>query len=138
MPIQIFQPPQLDEDVLEQVIDDLSARYIVQQLVAPISYTDTTGDIGTLDENVVVLDRAIVRTTPWNATPTFTLGTAMTADLFVKNNQHQLSAAGAGVTRIVGDGYRTTASTPVRATWNQNGATAGAGYVVITYARLDL
>lgn len=138
MPVRIMQPLQLDDDVLEQLITDLSERYIVQQLVVPISYTDATGVVGTLDENVLVLDRAVVRTTPWSVAPSFTLGTAAAPTLLIKNNQHVLAASGAGVARVAGDGYRTTASTPLLATWNQNGATAGAGYVVITYVRLDL
>jgi len=129
---------QLDDDVLTQLIEELATRYVVQQLVFPISHTDVTGEVGTLDENVVILDRAVVRTTPWNADPTFTLGTAALPDLLIKDNQHALNMAGAGTARIAGDGYRTTASTPLVATWNQNGATAGAGYVVITYVRLDL
>jgi len=129
---------QLDDDVLTQLIEELATRYVVQQLVFPISHTDVTGEVGTLDENVVILDRAVVRTTPWNADPTFTLGTAALPDLLIKDNQHALNMTGAGTARIAGDGYRTTASTPLVATWNQNGATAGAGYVVITYVRLDL
>jgi len=129
---------QLDDDVLTQLIEELATRYVVQQLVFPISHTDVTGEVGTLDENVVILDRAVVRTTPWNADPTFTLGTAALPDLLIKDNQHALNMTGAGTARIAGDGYSTTASTPLVATWNQNGATAGAGYVVITYVRLDL
>lgn len=138
MPIKIMQPLQLDEDVLAQLIEELSERYIVQQLVFPIAYTDATGVVATLDENVLVLDRAVVRTTPWDVDPTFTLGTAALPEVLIKDNQHALNMTGAGTARIAGDGYRTTASTPLIATWAQNGATAGAGYVVITYVRLDL
>lgn len=137
MPVRITQPTQLDEDVLTQIIEELASQYVVQQVVIPISYTDATGVVATLDENVLVLDRAVVRTTPWNVDPTFTLGTAALPELLIKDNQHALSVSGAGTARIVGDGYRTTASTPLLATWNQNGATAGAGYVVITYVRLS-
>jgi hypothetical protein len=133
-----MQPMQLDDDVLTQLIEELATRYVVQQLVFPISHTDVTGEVGTLDENVVILDRAVVRTTPWNVAPTFTLGIAGNASLLIKDNQHALAMSGAGTARIAGDGYRTTASTPLIATWNQNGATAGAGYVVVTYVRLDL
>jgi len=138
MPVRITRPTQLDEDVLTQIITELATRYVVQQIVFPISYTDATGVVATLDEDVLVLDRVVVRTTSWNTDPLFTLGTAALPDLLIKDNQHALNMTGAGTARIAGDGYRTTASTPLVATWNQNGATSGAGYVVITYVRLDL
>jgi hypothetical protein len=136
MPVRITQPSGLDEDVLALVIAEIATHYAVEQIVIPISYTDATGVVGTLDENVLVLDRAVVRTTPWNTDPLFTLGTAALPTLLIKDNQHALNMPGAGTARIAGDAYRTTASTPLLATWNQNGATAGAGYVVITYVRL--
>jgi hypothetical protein len=136
MPINIKKAPVIDSDVVTQVLIELASLRTVQQLVAAISYTDSTGVVFTVPENCLILDAVVVRTTAWDAPPSFELGKAGDADWIINNHQHELVEDAPGVARIAGDPVRTTLETGIVATWDQGAATQGAGYLVVTYLEL--
>lgn len=108
------------------------------QLNIPISFEDTSGTVATLPANCLVTRRQVVRTTPWDIIALFAAGKADDLDWLVQNYQHNLSLAYAGATEITGGPIYVAAETPVIFTWDQGGATAGAGYVLIEYTLLEV
>lgn len=107
-------------------------------LKVEIAYTDTTGVVATIPANSLITRRAVVRTTPWDIIALFAAGKAADLDWLIQNYQHNLSLALAGATEITGGPIYVAAETPILFTWDQGGATAGAGYVVIEYTLLEV
>lgn len=106
-------------------------------LKVPISYTDTTGVVATLPANCLITSRQVVRTTPWDILALFAVGKTGDLDWLVQNYQHNLSLAYAGATEITGGPIYVDAETEIIFTWDQGGASAGEGYVVICYTMLE-
>jgi hypothetical protein len=106
-------------------------------LKIPISFEDVSGVVATLPANCLITSRQVVRTTPWNILALFAAGKADDLDWLVQNYQHNLSQAFAGATEITGGPIYVAAETPIVFTWDQGGATAGEGYVVVCYTMLE-
>jgi len=106
-------------------------------LKVPIAYTDTSGVVGTLPANCLITSRQVVRTTPWDIITLFAAGKAGDLDWLIQNYQHNLSLSPAGATEVSGGPIYVAAETELVFTWDQGGATAGAGYVVICYTMLE-
>lgn len=106
-------------------------------LKIPISFEDVSGVIATLPANCLITSRQVVRTTPWNIISLFAAGKADDLDWLIQNYQHNLSLAFAGATEITGGPVYVATETDLIFTWDQGGATAGEGCVVICYKMLE-
>jgi len=125
---------------IHPTIDVTTVGYTVATdvcLKIPISYADTSGPVATLPANCLITSRHVVRTTPWDIIALFAVGKADDLDWLVQNYQHNLSLAFAGATEITGGPVYVAAETPLIFTWDQGGASVGAGYVVICYTMLE-
>jgi len=105
-----------------------------------ISYTSSTGTIWTPSAAVIITQCMIIRTTAWDGAPSLTVGKSGTPTWLTLAAQAKLTTALpagelAGVETINCRVYA-NATTPVVATWDQGGASAGAGYIVIGYLPL--
>lgn len=107
-------------------------------LTIEIAYTDTSGVVATIPANSLITRRAVVRTTPWDVVALFAAGKASDLDWLIQNYQHNLSLSPAGASEISGGPIYVADETPIIFTWDQGGATSGAGYVMIEYMLLEV
>lgn len=107
------------------------------ELKIPISYQSVSGVVATVPAGSVITKRLVVREVPWNIIALFAAGKSDDLDWLVQNYQHNLSLAYPGATEITGGPLYVAAETPIVFTWNQGGATAGQGYVLIEYTTLE-
>jgi len=125
---------------IHPTIEVTTVGYTVAQdvcLKIPISHEDASGPVATLPANCLITSRQVVRTTPWDIIALFAVGKADDLDWLVQNYQHNLSLAFAGATEITGGPIYVAEETPLIFTWDQGGASAGEGYVVICYTMLE-
>jgi len=107
------------------------------ELKIPISFESVSGVVATIPAGSVITKRLVVREVPWNIIALFAAGKVDDLDWLIQNYQHNLSLAYPGATEITGGPLYVAAETPVIFTWNQGGATAGQGYVIIEYTTLE-
>ncbi len=118
----------------------LTYRPRAEHAVIPISFESVTGTLVTPPAPALIQSIYVIRTAVWNGTPALTIGKAGNADWLVSNAQANLEAAlpageSAGVEEIVCNTAALIA-TPIIATWEQGGANAGLGYIVVTWIPL--
>ncbi len=126
------------QDFVNDLIDSIPTilqGLAIKTLKVAISYTSSSGTIGTIPANSVVLSRYAIRTTAWNALTNFQLGKSGSAEYFMTMEQANLTGAAPDVEAVNTPIYIVSA-TDVVATWNQGAASAGGGYIVIEYVEL--
>ena len=137
LPVGISGTPEL-----RALIAGVTYRVVLDagRVVTAISYTSSTGTIWTPSAACIITQCMIIRTTAWDGAPSLTIGHAGDADWLTIAAQARLTTAVpagelAGVETINCNAY-VDGTRPVTATWAQGGASAGAGYIVISYIPL--
>jgi len=112
-----------------------SSLYIVKSAIA---FGDATGTIATIPANSIIMKTHIALTEAWDwgASGDFELGTVADPDLLLDKAAADLDG---GVPDCeTKDHYLlVVAETVIKATWVQDGATVGAGWIVIEYLALS-
>lgn len=126
------------QDWVTDLLDSVAALDGTTQLfVQAVTYTSTTFTLGTVPANSIITGVYVARTTAWDAITTFQVGKAGTTDWLVTTAEANVTGAiGAGEEQEVEailDAKAVDTATAVVVTLNQGAASAGSGYVVLTY-----
>lgn len=103
-------------------------------ITVDLAYTDSSGVIFAIPANAFVMFAFVVVDTLWDVAPTFTVGTATDLDAVVMNHEHRLDDEDPS---FIVHPIHCVAGTDFYATWNQNGASAGAAELIVFYFQRD-
>ena len=109
----------------------------LRTFVIAIDKDDVTADVLTIPAYSIIERVHIARTTAWDwgVSGSFEIGTTADPDWLANNTDTNLGTAAPDIETVDAIEYVTT-STDIKFTWTQDGATVGAGYVVIKYITL--
>lgn len=123
---------------VNDLLDSLGGYQLMPS--SQITFASATQNIGSIPANSLIKTVYVIRTTAWDAITTFQVGKTGTAawlvDTAEANVNGAIPAGEEGTVEIIDVNKVVTTTTTITLTLNQGGAAAGAGYVLIEYARL--
>lgn len=107
-------------------------------VISAIAYDDTSGTIAVIPANSIIMKTRIPLTEAWDwgGSGDFELGTAGDPDLLLNKEEADLDGSVPDCETKDHD-LLVVAETTIQAAWTQDGATTGAGWIVIEYLALS-